>query len=202
MDLLKNKKKNAIFLFIITIIILIVILKDNFSEVLNALSIMDYKYIAIAILFFFLYIFLKSIANYLTVNDKEKITLKEAFKHNIIVQFFNGITPFSTGGQPMEIYMLTEHNIKPAEATNISIQNFIFYQFALVIYGILAVTYNHFFKLFPNVVLLRKLVLLGFIINTLVAVILLLLLISKNITKNRNCKVDHNYKISQIITNT
>ena len=37
--------------------------------------------------------------------DEEKYSLLEAFKHNIIVQFFNGVTPFSTGGQPMEIYM-------------------------------------------------------------------------------------------------
>ena len=47
-------------------------------------------------------------------------SLKEAIKHNIIVQFFNGITPFSTGGQPMEVYMLKEHGIK--EPVCISVQ--------------------------------------------------------------------------------
>lgn len=184
MELLNNIKKNAIFLFVVTIIILIVLLKDNFGQIINALSSMDYKFIAIAVLFFFFYIFLKSIANYITINNKNKVTLKEAFKHNLIVQFFNGITPFSTGGQPMEIYMLTEHNIKPVEATNISIQNFIFYQIALVLYGILAVGYNYFFGIFPNSPFLRELVLLGFVINTLVAVFLLTILISKKLTKN------------------
>lgn len=183
MELLKTIKKNTILLLFITSIVLFFILKDNFDEIVKALSSMDYKYILIAILFYFGYLFLKSIANYTTINDKERIPLKEAFKHDTIVQFFNGVTPFSTGGQPMEIYMLTEHDIKATKAADISIQNFIFYQTALVIYGTLAVTYNFFFHLFPKAELLRKLVLLGFVINSLVAIGLLLLLTSSKATK-------------------
>ncbi len=191
MELLKNIKKNTLLLLFITTIVLVFILKDNFDEIVNALSSMDYKYILIAIFFFFVHIFLKSIVNFITIHDKEKVSLLEAFKHDIIVQFFNGVTPFSTGGQPMEIYMLTEHNIKATKAANISIQNFIFYQTALVIYGVAAVTYNFFFHIFPKAELLRKLVLLGFIINSLVALGLLFLLVSKSITK----------KITQIFIN-
>ena len=56
----------------------------------------------------------------------------------------------------MEIYMTTEHGISAVEATNISIQNFIFYQTALVIYGVLAVSYNFIFHIFPKTELLRK----------------------------------------------
>ena len=56
-------------------------------------------------------------------------------------------------------------------------------QTALVIYGTLAVTYNFFFHLFPKAELLRKLVLIGFLINSLVAVGLLLLLTSNKATK-------------------
>ncbi len=184
MKLLKNVKKNAILLLIITVIILFIILKDDYRQIINALVSMDYLYIALAIFFFFLYIFIKSLANYITINNKEKVSLQEAFKHNLIVQFFNGVTPFATGGQPMEVYMLTEHDIKTAEATNISIQNFIFYQIALVIYGILAVTYNHFFHLLPNSSVLTKFVLLGFLINTLIAIILLAIVLSKKLTTN------------------
>ena len=184
MKLLKDFKKNTIFLLIITIVILFIILKDDYKQIINALISMDYLYITVAVLFFFLYLFIKSIANYITISNKEKVSLQEAFKHNLIVQFFNGITPFSTGGQPMEIYMLTEHNIKTAEATNISIQNFIFYQIALVIYGILAVTYNHIFHLFPHSSVIGKFVLLGFFVNTLVAIVLLAIVLSKKLTKN------------------
>ncbi len=183
MKIIKDLKKNTIILLLITLLILFIILKDDFQGIINALMSMNIIFIAIAIFFFFVSIFFKAIANYITINDKNKISLKESFKHEVIVQFFNGITPFSTGGQPMEVYMMTRHDIAVVQATNISIQNFIFYQTALVIYGLLAVIYNYFFHIFPKTVLLRKLVLLGFIINVLVAIILVLILISKTLTE-------------------
>lgn len=183
MKLVDNIKKNTILLLGLTIIILVVLLKDDYKDIINALTSMNILYILIAIFFFFLYLFFKSYIYYITINNKEKISLKESFKHQVIIQFFNGITPFSTGGQPMEIYMTTEHGISAVESTNISIQNFIFYQTALVIYGVLAVSYNFIFHIFPKTELLRKLVLLGFLINTFVAVALLAILISNTFTK-------------------
>lgn len=183
MKLVDNIKKNTILLLGLTIIILVVLLKDDYKDIINALTSMNILYILIAVFFFFLYLFFKSYIYYITINNKEKVSLKESFKHQVIIQFFNGITPFSTGGQPMEIYMTTEHGISAVEATNISIQNFIFYQTALVIYGVLAVSYNFIFHIFPKTELLRKLVLLGFLINTFVAVALLAILISNTFTK-------------------
>ena len=92
----------------------------------------DVKYILVAILFYFLSLAIKGFANYLIINNKDKISLKEAIKHNCIAHFFNGITPFSTGGQPMEVYMNTEHGFTIAQATNQTVQSFIFYQIALL----------------------------------------------------------------------
>ncbi len=180
---MKNLKKNTFILLIITLIVLYIVLKDDMQNIIETLKTMDYKFVLIAIIFFFFYILLRAYVNYLVVGEKKKYTFKEAIKHNVIVQFFNGITPFSTGGQPMEVYMLTEHNIKVSKATNVTIQNFIFYQVALVIYGILAVSYNAVFHIFPKVPFLRHLVLLGFLINTLVIVVLAIFTFSDKWTK-------------------
>lgn len=183
MELIKSIKKNTIFLLLITIVILFFVLKDDFNNITTTLARMDYKFIIIAIIFWLLSIILKGYVNYKTVNNKKQISLKEAIKHNVITQFFNGITPFSSGGQPMEIYMLTEHGISGAKATTITIQNFIFYQVALVLYGLLAVTYNAIFHIFPKVPLLGKLTLIGFLINTLVAIALFVITFSPKFTK-------------------
>ena len=183
MELIKSIKKNTIFLLLITIVILFFVLKDDFNNIITTLSRMDYKFIIIAIIFWLLSIILKGYVNYKTVNNKKQISLKEAIKHNVITQFFNGITPFSSGGQPMEIYMLTEHSISGAKATTITIKNFIFYQVALVLYGLLAVTYNAIFHIFPKVPLLGKLTLIGFLINTLVAIALFVITFSPKFTK-------------------
>ena len=182
MKILDNLKKNTILLLIITLIVLYIILKDDFYDIVNILQNLDIKFILLAILFFFLSITIKGYVNYKIINDKEKVSLKEAIKHNLITQFFNGITPFSTGGQPMEIYMLTEHGISVSKATNQTVQSFIFYQIALVICGVLAVLYNFIFHIFPKVTLLKHLVFLGFIINIAVVIILLLISYSKVIT--------------------
>lgn len=183
MELVKSIKKNTIILLLITGLVLFFVLKDDFDDIATTLATMDYKFILIAVLIYFLSIFLKSYVTYLTINDKKKVSLKEAIKHNIIIQFFNGITPFSSGGQPMEIYMLTEHNIKASKGTNIVIQNFIFYQTALVIYGIVAVLYNAIFHIFPKVPFLRTLVLIGFIINIIVAIALFAICRSHKFTR-------------------
>ncbi len=182
MEILNKIKKNTIIIIIMTIIVLFIVLKDDFKEIVNDLRNMDLKYIFIALVLYALYLILHSYVVYKTVNRKDKFTFKESIKHNIIVQFFNGITPFSTGGQPMEIYMLTKHDIKPAKATNYIIQNFIFYQIALVLFGMVAVIINYSLKLFPQVNIIRELVVLGFIINTLVAIILLIISFSKKLT--------------------
>ena len=185
MEFLKNLRKNTIVLLIITFLVLFFVLKDDFSDIVDTLLRMNTWYIFMALLAIFVYLFIKAYVSYISVNEKKKYSLLEAFKHTMIVQFFNGVTPFSTGGQPMEIYMLTEHDISASRATSIVLQNFIFYQTALVIFGIFAVVSNYFFRFFPKVPLLRQLVLLGFIINTLVLVLIFLVAYSEKF--NRWC---------------
>lgn len=181
MKILNNIKKNTILLLIITIIVLYVVLKDDLSDIVEAFKHIDMKYILIAIVFYFFSIVTKGYVNYKITNDKKRLSLKEAIKHNMIAQFFNGITPFSSGGQPMEIYMLTEHDISVAKATSQTIQSFIFYQIALVICGLFAVLYNFIFHIFPKVKFLQHLVIIGFAINIGVALGLILISYSKTI---------------------
>ena len=182
MNIIKNIKKNTILLLIITGIVLYIVLKDDFNDIVNILTKIDIKYILLAILFYALFIIIRGYVNYKITNDKKKLSLKEAIKHNVITQFFNGVTPFSTGGQPMEVYMLMEHDIPIAKATNQTIQSFIFYQIALVICGSLAVINNFLFPIFPKVRILQLLVLLGFAINVFVVVVLILISRSKRVT--------------------
>lgn len=179
MEILKNIKKNTIIIVIITILVMYFILRKDFPLIIKNLQNIDIKYLLIAFLCFFIYIILHSYAIYKTVNKKEKFSLIESIKHTVIVQFFNGITPFSTGGQPMEIYMLSNHGISISKSSNYILQNFIFYQIALVLLGLIAIFFNYAFHIFPEVPVLKQFVLLGFIINTLVAVVLLFISLSK-----------------------
>lgn len=201
MEIIKNIRKNTFIILCITLLVLVLVLKEDFASTIAAFKTMDYKYLLLAIFVFFLSIILKAIVSYQVVHEKEKYSLKEAIKHNVIVQFFNGITPFSTGGQPMEVYMLKEHGIRVSRGTNFIIQNFIFYQVALVIFGIFAVWYNAKYHLFPDSPILRNLVFLGFIINTLVAVFLFILAFSKKVTSSLTYYVIHILAKLKVIKN-
>ena len=127
MKILNHIKKNTIILCIITFIVLFILLKDDFHNIIKILLKMDLKFVLLALLFYFISISLKGVVNYLIVNNK-KLSLKEAIKHNIITQFFNGVTPFASGGQPMEIYYFHKEKIGLSKSSNIVLQNFMLYQ--------------------------------------------------------------------------
>lgn len=181
--MMKNIKKNAFVLLAVTLVILYFVLKDDFHSIIDNLLKMNLWWFLVALLCYVLYIVFKSLAFQITVKqEKKEVTFKRSIIHNMIIQFFNGITPFSTGGQPMEVYMLKKQGIRYSRGVNIILQTFIFYQTALVLYGIVAVTLNFYFRFFDKVAILKNLILIGFLINTLVVVFLFIIAFSKKLT--------------------
>ena len=184
---MKNKNNNVIkFLFNVCIILIVLIivlyfsLKDNYSEIITSIKNMNPIWSILAILILVIYRALISFSHYqLIINNNEKIPFYKCLQINFIILFFHGVTPFATGGQPMEIYFLHKEGIRIPKATNITLQNFIVYQIALVTTGIFSLIYNAKVGLFPNDSLIKRLVILGFIINFLVLVITYLISFSE-----------------------
>ena len=181
---MKNIRKHSFILLFITIAILFLILKDNFSDILDILINMNIYYVLISVLLIVLFWICKGFSKYFIVREySKKIRFKTILKQTFITKFFNGITPFSSGGQPMEIYMLKKSGISLAKSTNIILQNFLIYQVVLVIYGIFAIIINYKFNYFESVPILRKLVFLGFFINTFVCLITCIICFWKKVSK-------------------
>ncbi len=181
---MKNNKKSFIIIFIITALILYIALKDNFEEKIKYLFSFDIKWLIISFVLIIIYWILKGIVLYsCTSKIKKDYTKKKGIHLMITTQFFHAITPFAAGGQPWQIYKLKKEGVTLGEATNIVIQDFIAYQIALVILGILAITTNYIMHIFPSDSILKKLVTIGFIINTLVIIFLFLVSFSKKWNK-------------------
>lgn len=184
----KKKKFNFLFNFIIIFIVLLLVLyfslKDNYDEILSAIINMNKLYVLIAILVLFIYRFLLSCSHYLIIKiNNEVISLLRCYVIGFIILFIHGVTPFSGGGQPMEIYLLHKEKIGITKATNITLQNFIIYQFSLVIVGIFALIYNSIYGLFPSDSLIKKLVVLGFMVNLLVLIVSFVLSFGKKVNR-------------------
>ena len=183
---------NIILILIVLIIVLYFSLKDNYKEIFIAFRSMKLIWIFLAIILLIIYRSLASLAHYLLIKqNKQKISYLKCLQINFIILFFHGVTPFAGGGQPMEVYYLHEEGIPITKATNITLQNFIVYQISLVMTGVLALIYNLFFNLFPSDHLIKKLVILGFLINLLVLIITYIISFGDKINRLIITKVVH-----------
>ena len=177
-------KLNIIILILVTILVLYISLKDNFYEVIEGFKKLNIFWVAIALIFMFGYYFLRALSLHsFTSKFKSEITFKEILKTVFITQFFDGITPSSTGGQPYQLYTFNKKGIKITECTTIVIQNFIVYQISLILLGFIAVISNRYLNLFETVGPIKKLILLGFVINVIVMLALFSLAFLKKLNK-------------------
>lgn len=179
-----NNKLNIAILVMITILVLFFSLKDDFDAVLKQMLTANPFWLAIGIILMLSYFFLRSI-DFLKIIQRviPEYTFKKAFKLTITTQFFNAVTPFATGGQPFQVYMLKKDGVRIPEGTNIIVQNFILYQIALVFLGTIAVITNYFCRFYKEINILKNLVTLGFIINFLVIVGLFVISFAKKFNK-------------------
>lgn len=185
---MKNKKIKYIFNFLLIAIVLAIVLyfslKDNYQEIISTIFKMNYLWILVAILFLIIYRLCTSLGHYYIIKaNNGKVSYLKCFQINLMILFFHGVTPFAGGGQPMEIYFLHKEGISVTKATNITLQNFIVYQIALILAGLFALIYNRIFNVFPNDNLIKYLVVLGFLINTLVLVVTFILSFGKKTNK-------------------
>ena len=177
---MKNAKRNTIILLIIAIILMYFVMKDDFQSIVDNLILANKWLILFSILLIFIYWYLRALSLYLIVKKyKKRMSFKVIMHQMLITQFFNGVTPFATGGEPMQVYMLTKSGIKVANATNIIVQEFIMYQIALVIIGFLALVLNFQFNVCSVTPVLGNLIIIGFIINILIGLFLLFVSFSK-----------------------
>ncbi len=177
-----KSKINILILIIITLLVLYLSLKDDFSSTMRQILSINIYWLIMGIILVFSYWFLRSLVLHRFVNKfHDDYHFMKAFKLILVTQFFHAVTPFASGGQPYEIYALKKEGIKFSDVTNITIQNFIVYQIALVTLGIISIVANHFFHIFKEVGLLKDLVLIGFIVNLLVIVGLFIVSFGKKI---------------------
>ena len=179
-----KKVANVIVLALVTCLVLYFSLKDNFNTIINEIINVNIFWLVISFLLALSFWFFKAIATTRIANIfKKDYSIKQGMRLVLETNFFHAITPFAVGGQPYEIYSLKKSKLKITESTNVSIVNFIVYQIALVLLGIIAIVYNHHFVLLKENDLLKNLVVIGFLVNFIVIVALFLLTCTKKINK-------------------
>ena len=179
---MKKYKINIIILISVSLLIMYFIMKDNFDEITSNLLNTNIFYLLLILILVVLHVVFQSFSMHLYLRELDP---NYKFKDTVILMFsalfFNAITPFSSGGQPFQVYLLNKQGIKITESTNALLQNFLSYQLALTILGTLAIIINSKIIIIPTTSLLKNVVLVGFFINVFVLFLLIFLGKAKNI---------------------
>ncbi len=195
-------KQNKFWVIIGFVFILLVggylITSGQYINVINALKSINKIWLLLGFALIALYWVLEAKIVQLLISTlhKEK-TFKEALKVSMIGQFFSGITPFATGGQPAQLMLLSKIDVPIGVGSSILMSKFIIYQGVLVIYSamLLLLKAKMFFTQVDNIF---NLVLIGFGVNLLVIAMLVFLSMAKTAnTKISDGIIDflHNFKM-------
>lgn len=68
-----------------------------------------------------------------------RYTLRHAFRSGMVGHFYSAITPFQTGGQPMQVFFMSRQGVDPGVSTAALIQKFLVYQSCLTAYSAFAI---------------------------------------------------------------
>lgn len=180
---MKKKFINIILIIIFTLIVLYFSLKDNYDEIIELLLNSDIRWLFIGYLFVLSYTFLKSVVTNDIINKFKKFDMKKTFDLQLMTFFFNAITPFSTGGQPFQVYTLKKNKLSLSDGTNVIVQESIIHQIALIVVGFLAIIVNEIFDIYKFEGIILTFLILGFGLNILVIFLLFLISHSNKIDK-------------------
>lgn len=171
---MKSNKLNIIIICAsIIFLFLYVIFVDGIENIVNAIKNLNPYLIIIALSVMIIYWLLEAlILNIIVKKCNKTQKFKSTFKTSMIGQFFNCITPFASGGQPIQAYHMTKTGIPLGTASSCLLAKFIVYQIVFTIIAFITIFFSY--SYFENKIKsFTILIIVGFIINIFVVIILI-----------------------------
>ncbi len=164
----------------ILILLLIIFLTTDINAIKTAFSNINIGYLFAGIGLTLLYFILSPITTcILTKVKKCNIGMLDTFLIGNTEHFFNGITPFATGGQPFQVYSYSRLGVKASASTGILMMNFIIHMAVTNLFAILSIAIYP--KLIKAVGNLLPMIIIGFTMNFLTFGFIILLACSKRV---------------------
>lgn len=155
----------------------------NLHEISNDLATMNWGWFMVAVLCICLYLGFEGVAvKIFMANRYPSFTWKDALRLPLIEQLFNGITPFSTGGQPAQLVAMLQSGVDGGIASSVLLMKFVVFQSMIVVNFIISLLIGFHF-IAEKLHVLSLLVLFGFVIHLSVIVGLLMVMYWYRFTK-------------------
>jgi len=146
MALKKRTKFILQMVYIVATLTLVVILglaDTNFKDIGKHWSEFNLWWLTLGAAAIFAYWLLQTVVyNYTAGFVDAKISFWSMFKITIIMEYYSAITPFATGGQPMQIAYMKRYGISIAKSTSIIAIRFVGFTFSLCAFYILSMLLN------------------------------------------------------------
>ncbi len=181
-----TNKKRLIFNFILILIIFIgltiyMVKVDGIDNIIKILTQVDYKWVIAGVACLLINWACEAINLHIPIKGMyPNQNIKNSIKVSMIGLLFNNITPFSSGGQPMQAYELTKTGKRVSDSLSAMAIKFVITQIALVVTTLVVVFFEFdFFKtLMQNYIWVA---ILGFLVNIIAIIVVILIGVKKSI---------------------
>lgn len=155
----------------------------NLQEISADLATMNWGWFLVALLCICLYLIFEGVTvKIFMANRYPNFTWKDALRLPLIEQLFNGITPFSTGGQPAQLVAMLQSGVDGGIASSVLLMKFVVFQSMIVVNFVISLLIG-FHYIEEKLHVLSLLVIFGFVIHLSVIVALLMVMYWYNFTK-------------------
>lgn len=180
-------RKNKVVLVIMIMAGIVIFgysLRDiNLSQIARDIVHINLWWMLVALICIILYLGFESVATKILVESNgDRLSWKDAIRIPLIEQLFNGLTPFSSGGQPAQLVALMQSGIEGGRASSVLLMKFVVFQSMVVINFIFSLLIG-FQYLEEKIRFLSWFVLFGFMIHLAVIIGLLMIMYWHNFTK-------------------
>lgn len=184
----KKNNKNIVNIIIILAIfvglLFYMIYIDGIENMIKVIKNVKPIWVLAGLICMILYWFFESLILYIISKKFYKHQrFRDSVRVTMIGQLFNSITPFSSGGQPMQAISMVNEGKSVTNSATILLIKFIVFQSTLVIYtlGVIIFQYAYFKSFLNNFI---NLALIGFTINFAVIVFLITIGINKKVVNS------------------
>ena len=172
----KSNKLNLIICGVAFIIMLVVLFSEGVDNIINALRQLNPLFLLAAVACMVVYWLGEGLGLHFAAKSLEpKTKFRSTMLVTMIGQYFNCITPFASGGQPMQVYTFMKRGMPLGSAMTALLSRFIVYQFTLTLYSAVFLIFRLSMFTEGDLKPLTFLVVVGFVINTFVIALLFML---------------------------
>lgn len=179
----RNKLVLVLMLFVGMGIFAYSLRKVKLSSLVHDFQTLHWGWLLVALICIIVYILIEALIVKLFMADRDtEFTFRDAVRVPLVEQLFNGITPFSTGGQPAQLIAMMQSGVDAGQASSVLLMKFVIFQSMIVVNFLISLVIGFHF-IAEKLQALSLLVILGFVFHLAVVIGLLMIMYWNSMTK-------------------